>query len=137
MPPLDHCVLRPLLERHALERPGKDCVSFENGPSWTYRALRDRVAAVAAGLQRQGVRQGDHVLVWLPNGPEALLVWFAANWLGAVQGPLNISYRGRILEHVLSIADAGLMVADAALLDRLQSVALPDALHRIAVIGGA
>src|SRR3712207_1658870 len=99
MPPLDHCVLRPLLERHVRERPDKECFSFEDGPTWTYRELRTRVDAVAAGLQRQGVRQGDHVLIWLPNGPEALLLWFATNWLGAVQVPLNISYRGRVLEH--------------------------------------
>ncbi|TCZ65008.1 ATP-dependent acyl-CoA ligase [Roseicella aquatilis] len=136
MPPLDRCVLRPLLERHARERPDKTCITFENGPSWTYRELRTRVAAVAAGLQGQGVRQGDHLLVWLPNGPEALLLWFAANWLGAVQVPLNISYRGRILEHVLGIADAALMVADAALLDRLRDAALPEGLRRIAVVGG-
>lgn len=136
MPALDHCVLRPLLERHVLERSDKDCVSFENGPTWTYREFHAHVVAAAAGLQRQGVRQGDHVLVWLPNGPEALVFWFAANWLGAVQVPLNVSYRGRILEHVLSIADAALMVADAALLDRLRDLALPATLRRIAVVGG-
>jgi carnitine-CoA ligase len=136
MPPLDRCVLRPLLERHARERPGKEAVAFENGPSWTYAELRARVAAVAAGLQHQGLRQGDHLLIWLPNGPEALLLWFAANWLGAVQVPLNISYRGRILEHVLSLADAALLVADAALLERLEGIALPPMLRRVAVHGG-
>src|SRR3712207_4599885 len=108
MPPLDRCVLRDVLERHARERPDKEFVAFEGGPRWTYRGTRDRVAAVAAGLRRQGLRQGDHLLVWLPNGPEALLLWFAANWLGAVQVPLNISYRGRVLEHALGLADAAL-----------------------------
>ena len=33
------------------------------------------------------MQQGEHVLVWLPNGPECLVTWFAINYLGAVYVP--------------------------------------------------
>jgi crotonobetaine/carnitine-CoA ligase len=70
------CVLRPLLERRAAETPDKVFALFANGSAWTYReALHSRPPA-AVGLRRLGVEQGDTVLSWLPNGPDALRVWF-------------------------------------------------------------
>ena len=64
-------------------------------------------------------QQGDTVLSWLPNGPDALRVWFGLNYLGAVYVPINLAYRGGILEHVVDNADARLIVAHAQLLPRL------------------
>lgn len=123
MPSADDCVLRNLLERHARERPEAVLAAFASGaPDWTYgEALADvrRLAAVLAGL---GVRQGDHVAVWLPNGRAALEAWFAINYLGCVYVPLNVAYRGRILEHALQLSDARVMVVHPDLADRLADV---------------
>jgi crotonobetaine/carnitine-CoA ligase len=73
-------------------------------------------------LRRLGVEQGDTVLSWLPNGPDALRVWFGLNYLGAVYVPINVAYRGGILEHVVDNADARLIVAHAQLLPRLEPI---------------
>jgi len=58
-------------ERHSLEEI-----------SWS--ALRQKVASLAAYLQAQGVKQGDRVVAFLPNIPEATVGFLAANALGAV-----------------------------------------------------
>jgi crotonobetaine/carnitine-CoA ligase len=118
----DKYVLRNLLDRHASERGDKDFVLFSDGQSWTYERLRRNVRRVAASLQALGVKQDDFVLSWLPNGPHALLVWFALNYIGAVYVPVNISYRGRLLAHVIKNSGARLMIADARLADRLAEV---------------
>jgi len=55
------------------------------------------------------------VLSWLPNGPHAIAVWFALNYIGAVYVPVNVSYRGRLLAHVIKNSGARLMIADARL----------------------
>jgi non-ribosomal peptide synthetase component F len=73
IPVADVCVLRDVLERQARERPEQVAVVFPGGTEWTYAELKRRVRSVASALQAQGVRQGDHVLIWLPNGAEALL----------------------------------------------------------------
>ncbi len=70
LPPPSDCVVRELIERRARETPDRTFVLFEDGASWTYGELRGRVAGWAAGLQRVGVRQGDYVLSWQPNGPQ-------------------------------------------------------------------
>jgi crotonobetaine/carnitine-CoA ligase len=134
MPRADECVLKPLLERRARETPDKVFAVFDGGERWTYAELLARVRRTAASLQVLGVAQGDFVLSWQGNGPSALLTWFGLNYLGAVYVPVNTSYRGRLLEHVIENSDATLMVADARLLDRLSDVAVA-ALRRVVALG--
>ncbi len=136
MPAVDRCVLRAILDRHAAERPGKVFAVFESGESWTYGELHARVRRAAAALQRLGVRQGELVLSWLPNGPDAVTVWFALNYIGAVYVPVNTAYRGALLAHVVADLGASLIVLHGGLADRL--AALPaGALRRGIVVGPA
>ncbi len=50
----------------------------------TWRELRERVAAVAAGLKEMGVGRGDRVVAYLPNVPEAVVAFLACASLGAI-----------------------------------------------------
>ncbi|MEM8959918.1 MAG: acetoacetate--CoA ligase [Acidobacteriota bacterium] len=58
----------------------------ENGRhrTLTWEALRQEVAAFAAGLRAAGVGQGDRVAGFLPNIPEAIIAMLATTSLGAV-----------------------------------------------------
>src|SRR5690606_12648402 len=46
----------------------------------------------------------------------------AINYLGAVCVPINLAYRGGVLEHVLNNADAKVMVAHGDLVERLDGI---------------
>lgn len=46
--------------------------------------LRDKTAAVAAGLRSLGVERGDRVAAFIPNVPEALIAFLATASIGAV-----------------------------------------------------
>ncbi len=120
--PPERCVTRTLIDLRAEETPDKVYAVFPDGSEWTYAELKDRVTRTAAGLQRLGVRQDDRVLVWLPNGPDAIRVWFAINYLGAVCVPINTAYRGGLLAHVVRNSGAALIVAHAGLAPRLAEV---------------
>jgi crotonobetaine/carnitine-CoA ligase len=122
LPAADRYVLRNLIDRHARERGDSVFALFSTGDQWTYTRLRTNVRKVAASLQALGVKQDDFVLSWLPNGPHALVIWFALNYIGAVYVPVNISYRGRLLAHVIENSGARLMIADARLAERLAEV---------------
>ncbi len=50
----------------------------------TWRELRERVAAAAAGLKEMGVGRGDRVVAYLPNVPEAVVAFLACASLGAI-----------------------------------------------------
>ena len=122
IPAPDACVLRPLLERRAAETPDKVFARFADGAEWTYRQMLQIAERTAIGLQALGVKQDDKVLSWLPNGPDAIRAWFGLNWLGAVYVPINLAYKGRLLEHVVENSDAKLIVAHADLVGRLADI---------------
>jgi crotonobetaine/carnitine-CoA ligase len=136
IPPRDRVVTRALMERWNRECPDKVFVKFaDDGEAWTYREFRQLVLQTAVGLQRLGVAQGDHVLVWLPNSREHLRVFFALSYLGAVFVPINTAYRGALLAHVIENSDARLAIVHADLAPRLEGVALA-ALADAVVVGG-
>ena len=62
------------------------------------------------------------MLSWLPNGPDAIRIWFGLNYLGAVYVPINLAYRGGLLAHVVANSDAKLIVAHADLVGRLADI---------------
>jgi crotonobetaine/carnitine-CoA ligase len=134
MPAREACVLRGLLDTHATNHPQRQIALFEDGTAWTWRECRERVRAMAAALQRLGVKRGDRVAAWMPSGPRIVLTWFAANYLGAVFVPLNTAYRGRILEHVIHQSTARLLIVHGDLLERLAGLNLPR-LERIIAVG--
>jgi crotonobetaine/carnitine-CoA ligase len=115
-------VLRPLLEKRAAAQPDKVFVKLSNSEEITYRQMRELAVAAAAGLHRLGVKQGDNVVVWMPNTIDCLRVWFGINWLGATYVPINTAYKGRLLEHVLANAGAKIIVAHASLADLLKVI---------------
>jgi len=56
---------------------------------WSYGEFHARVGALAAGLERRGVRPGEFVLIHLDNCIEAMLAWFACVELGAIAVTTN------------------------------------------------
>lgn len=120
IPPLDNCIPRYVLDEYVRKHPERLFVEFEDGTSWSYSDFAKHVHVVAAGLQQLGVKQGQHVVVWLPNGPQALTLWFAINYIGAVYVPLHTAYRGNILARALLLAEGVVLVAHSKLIDRLQ-----------------
>ena len=78
------------LDLHVEEGRGNQPALIYDSPvtnaitTFTYRALRDKVAAFAGALARMGVGQGDRVIVYLPMVPEAAVAMLACARLGAV-----------------------------------------------------
>ena len=97
IPARDACVTRYLIDRWDREMPDKEFAVFQDGESWSYRELREKVVRLAGGLAGEGVEQGDHVAVWMFDSKEAILVFFAINYLGAVFVPFNTAYKGKVL----------------------------------------
>ncbi|GGA62122.1 AMP-binding protein [Sphingomonas psychrolutea] len=136
IPNRDECVLRYLVDRWASERPDKTHVIFEDGEEWSYAELRRRVVDKAAGLQRLGVRQGDYVAAWLPSGRDALIAFYAINYLGAIFVPFNTAYRGNLLAHVVANSGAKVMIVHPDLVERLAEIDRAELQQLVLVTGG-
>jgi long-chain acyl-CoA synthetase len=91
--------LPELLARHAAARPDK-VAYWDSTRSVTYLQLGRRTAAIAASLTKIGVREGDKVALFLPNGVDWVEACFACLRAGAAVVPIShdaaegeISYR--------------------------------------------
>lgn len=134
IPARDACVTRYLIDCWAQQMPDKEFAVFQDGETWSYALLKEKVVKLAAGLASQGVEQGDHVAVWMFDSKEAILTFFAINYLGAVFVPLNTAYKGKVLEHVLHISDAELLVTHGQLMERLEGIDAA-AVRRLVAVG--
>jgi len=122
MPSREQCVLPCLLALRAATTPDRDFLLFEDGERWTCSRTYALARRAAAGLRCLGVQGGDNVLVWLPNGPDAVRAWLGSNLVGACFAPLNIAYRGRLLAHAIEQSCAKVMIVHAGLVERLQEI---------------
>lgn len=120
----ENSVLRKLLDQWSETAPERPFVCFGDGETLSYAEFRLQVRCSARALQDLGVRQGDAVLLWLPNGIEALRYWFAINYIGAIYVPINVAYKGNLLEHVIRNSGARLGIVHGKLVERLRTVDL-------------
>ena len=78
------------LDRHVEAGNGERLALIYDSPitglqqSYSYRALRDRVALLAGVLKANGIGAGDRVIVYMPMIPEAVMAMLACARLGAV-----------------------------------------------------
>ena len=68
---------------------------------WSYRQLKDRVDAFAAGLMTLGLEPGDRLGIWAPNCAEWIITQFATAKVGLILVNINPAYRLRELEYAL------------------------------------
>jgi len=135
MPAAEACIQRSMLERWATVQPDKVFAVFADGSTWTYAETLDMTIRTANALRALGVKQGERVMVWLPTSADCLRVWFGLNYLGAVFVPLNLAYRGNLLQHALKLSEARLGVVHADLHQRLGDIER-GRLETIVVLGG-
>ena len=116
-------VLPNLIASRAAEFPDRVFMQHVDGGEMTYADLHQRALRWAGGLANIGVKRGDTVLVMLPNSFDAVAAWLAISWAGAMEVPVNNSYRGRILEYIINNSTARVMITCAQFFERVDFVA--------------
>src|ERR1700761_8133596 len=96
-----------LLDRHSIQRP-EQAAYWDSSRSVTYAQLADNTASIAANLAKAGVKEGDRIALYLPNGVDWIEACFATLRAGAVLVP--ISYEAAEGEISYRLTDAGCSV---------------------------
>lgn len=81
-----------------------------NGRRVSYAELVDSAQAMAAGLHRRGLKAGDRVLVYLPNGIEFVQTLYAEFTLGAIVVPVNTRLTAKELAYFAEDSKPSLLV---------------------------
>lgn len=104
----------------ALDEAGKRYADREflvvEDQRFTYGELVKKVEPFAKGLLAAGIKPGDKVALWLPNGIEWVVAMFSLAVIGAIFVPVNNRFKTEELEYILTQSDSTALI----LIDRFQ-----------------
>ena len=109
-----------LLERSALYYPDRTAL-VAGDRHWTFRELDAAASALAGGFAKLGLTPGERIALHLPNWPEFVLAYYAAQKCGVVPLSLNITYKAEELEYIIADAAASALVTAAPVAANLPS----------------
>ena len=92
----------------------RDAVGLEFcGRILTFGEIDARSNRLARVIQERGLRPGDRLAVYLPNGIAMIDVHLACVKAGVIFVPINILYRDREIAHIVEDAEPAAVVSDA------------------------
>ncbi|HUF43392.1 MAG TPA: AMP-binding protein [Verrucomicrobiae bacterium] len=124
-----------LLAKTAERQPQKTALIAKE-EELSFGALNERVHALAAHLQQEGIRQGDRVGVLLPNSTAIPLSYYSTQKIGAVTVILDARLKGKELQGVLKDADLKLLIVHHHLYAEVDEVFKEMATVPVWVVGG-
>ena len=111
-----------LLARNARKYPKNEAVIC-HGRRMNYRDLDEQVTRFSHALLEQGVKQGDKVLIFMPNTLEFVVSYFAIQRIGAIVVPVNAKFTLLEVEYVAQHAEAKAIVVHEAIYTAVQHLA--------------
>jgi carnitine-CoA ligase len=129
-------VLGELMEDRASRNGERVFLRFKD-QFFTYSEMNRYANRCAHALLNQGVMKGDKISIMLPNCPEYIHLMFGSAKIGAVEVPINTSYKGEFLRHLVDQSDSKTLFIAREFLDRVRLIedGLPK-LKSIVVLGG-
>lgn len=113
--------LGQMLEESAQRFP--DNIAFIHEKSrMTYVEFNRAANALAHYFRGLGIGKGDKIAIMLPNCPEFIISYFAAQKLGAVAVTLNVLSTSYELRHLIGDSDAKLFITQGVLAKRYEEI---------------
>jgi len=114
-------VLGELIEDRAKRLGDKIFLRFKD-QNISYNEINRYTNRCANAFKNLGIGKGDKVSIMLLNCPEFLYLWFGLAKCGAVEVPVNTSYKGEFLRHIVDQSDSKILVISHEFLDRLKLI---------------
>ncbi|MGE7942998.1 class I adenylate-forming enzyme family protein [Lysinibacillus xylanilyticus] len=110
-----------LLARNARKYPLSEAVVCQ-GRRVTYRDLDEQVTRFSHALLERGVRQGDKVIIFMPNVVEFVVSYFAIQRIGAIVVPVNAKFTLQEVEYVAQHSDAKAILVHEAIFAAVENI---------------
>ena len=114
-------VLGDLIEDRVKRNSDRIFLRFKD-QSYTYAEMNRSANRCAHAFLQQEVQKGDKISIMLPNCPEYIWIWWGSAKMGAVEVPINTSYKGEFLRHIIDQSDSTVLFLDHEYLDRLKLI---------------
>ncbi len=100
------------IETAARATPHRPWLETPDGAIITYQMLDEAVVAMASRLIDLGIKPGDRIAAQVRKSPDAVILYFACVWMGAVYLPLNSDYTAPEIAYFLEDAEPALFITD-------------------------
>ena len=112
-PPLLGLTVSEVLDQAAARWPDNDALIVVNQQvRWTWKELRERARALAAGLLTTGLQPGDRIGMLATNRAEWLLVQFGSAYAGLILVNINPAYRTVELQYALNKVECRALITE-------------------------
>lgn len=127
--PLEERDIGRFLRMQAAAMPDRPYLTV-GGRTWTFGEADALSRAIAIGLKQRGIREGDRVMLMLPNCAEFVFTWYACSVLGAAVVPINFNLQGFLLDALFADAAVHGLIVHRAQVPALRTLQ-PELLARI------
>lgn len=110
-----------LLARNARKYPETEAV-VGMGKRYTYAQLDQFVNQFAHGLLQEGIKEGNKVVLYMPNVPEFAIAYYAVQRIGAIIVPINAKMTSSEVEYVLENSEASVLIAHELLFKAVENL---------------
>src|SRR3972149_11753187 len=92
-------------EKQAEKHPDKTAIIFL-GTTFTYSEIGEYVRRFAAALYEMGVREGEKMIIYIPNSPQWVIAWFGIQKIGGIAVPITPIYTSYDLQYIANDSGA-------------------------------
>lgn len=92
------------------------------GRTYTYRAFYEMIRDTAKSLKSQGVKEGDTIAICMPNTPEAILMFYAANMVGALVSLIHSLSAEKEIQNYINGSGATFLLSLDLVYDKVHNI---------------
>lgn len=116
-----HCSMFDQLLVTARKYPDLPAMEFQ-GKQYTYQQMIGQIEDVADSLLAIGIHAGDNVSIVSPNVPQAVVMIYALNRIGAVANMIHPLLSTKEIQHFVESTDSTAVLVLDVIYDRLSSI---------------
>ncbi|CAN1813487.1 4-coumarate--CoA ligase 2 [Linum perenne] len=119
----NHLPLHSYIFQNISDHASRPClINSVTGDVHTYADVQLTSKRVAAGLEKLGIRQGDVIMLLLPNCPEFVLAFLGASFRGAIATAANPFFTAAEVAKQAKASGAKLVITQSAFADKVKDL---------------
>ncbi|CAN1223409.1 4-coumarate:CoA ligase 1 [Linum perenne] len=123
----NHLPLHSYIFHNISQHASRPClINSLTGDIYTYADVHLTSRRVSAGLDKLGVRQGDVIMLLLPNCPQFVLSFLGASFRGAIATAANPFFTPSEISKQVKASGAKLVITQSAFADKVKDLAEAD-----------
>ena len=111
-----------------------DLVAIEYyGRTYKYREFYEMIRDTAKSLRAQGVKPDDKIAICMPNTPQAVMMFYAANMVGAIAALIHPLSAENEIEHYINESGATFLLTLDLVYDKIHNIVDKTCVNKIVV----